>query len=126
MEGAAIEHIVGIWERQPLFADQPDALVEQQRAGRLSHDPRDLAQLLRMAGQGVLEPVWQELHKLELPFMAIAGARDEAYVEAARRLATGVPRGRAEIVEHAGHAAHLQRPEAVAALLVDFVDEHFG
>src|SRR3954470_8266837 len=30
---------VAVWERQPLFADQPDPLVEEQRPGRLSHDP---------------------------------------------------------------------------------------
>ena len=31
-----------------------------QRPGRLSHDPRSLALLLRTAGQGVLAPVWHE------------------------------------------------------------------
>jgi 2-succinyl-6-hydroxy-2,4-cyclohexadiene-1-carboxylate synthase len=126
MHNASIEDIVGIWERQPLFAEQPDALVERQRAGRLSHDPRELAELLRSAGQGVLEPVWSELGRLTLPVLALAGARDEAYAEVARRLAAAVPDGRAETIEHAGHAAHLQRPEAVAALLVDFVDDHLG
>ena len=33
MEAMPIEDIVGLWERQPLFADQPDALVEAQRPG---------------------------------------------------------------------------------------------
>ena len=51
METQEMEQIVAVWERQPLFADQPDALVEAQRAGRLSQDPRSLALLLRTAGQ---------------------------------------------------------------------------
>jgi 2-succinyl-6-hydroxy-2,4-cyclohexadiene-1-carboxylate synthase len=126
MENASIEDVVGIWERQPLFADQPDALVLQQRAGRLSNDPRELASLLRSAGQGVLDPVWSELGKLTLPLLALAGSHDEGYSDAARRVAAAVPHGRAETIEQAGHAAHLQRPEAVAALLVDFVDDHLG
>ena len=40
METQPIEAIVDVWERQPLFADQSDALVEAQRPGRLAQDPR--------------------------------------------------------------------------------------
>jgi 2-succinyl-6-hydroxy-2,4-cyclohexadiene-1-carboxylate synthase len=122
MEAAPIEDIVGIWERQPLFADQSEALIEEQRAGRLSHDPTALAMLLRSAGQGVLEPVWHELLTLDLPLLAIAGARDEGYAAAAQRIADVAPRGRAAIVADAGHAAHLQRPERVAELIEGFLN----
>jgi 2-succinyl-6-hydroxy-2,4-cyclohexadiene-1-carboxylate synthase len=123
IEAAAIEDVVGVWERQPLFADQSEKLIEDQRPGRLAHRPADLALLLRTAGQGVLEPVWHELLLFELPLLAIAGSRDEGYVRAAKRLADTAPRGRTEIVEDAGHAAQLQRPEEVAHLLEAFLDE---
>jgi 2-succinyl-6-hydroxy-2,4-cyclohexadiene-1-carboxylate synthase len=126
MEGRQIEDVVSVWERQPLFADQSDLLVEEQRAGRLSHDPLQLASLLRSAGQGALPPVWAELPRLDLPFLAIAGARDERYADAARRMAAVTPRGSAEVVEHAGHAPQLQRPEAVAELLLEFLDHDLG
>lgn len=122
MEAMPIEDIVGLWERQPLFADQSDALVEEQRPGRLSHDPRQLALILRTAGQGVLDPVWHELRGLELPLLAIAGARDDGYSAAAKRIASTAPRGQAAIVEEAGHAAHLQQPERVASLIAEFLD----
>jgi 2-succinyl-6-hydroxy-2,4-cyclohexadiene-1-carboxylate synthase len=122
MEAMPVEDIVGLWERQPLFADQPDALVEAQRPGRLSHDPRSLALLLRTAGQGTLEPVWHELRSLELPLLAIAGARDDGYSRAAKRIASTAPNGRAAIVENAGHAPHLQRPDEVADLVTEFLD----
>jgi 2-succinyl-6-hydroxy-2,4-cyclohexadiene-1-carboxylate synthase len=121
MEAASIEDVVAIWERQPLFADQPEPLIEEQRPGRLSQDPAGLAMLLRTAGQGVLDPVWHELVTLDLPLLAIAGARDEGYVAAAQRIADVAPRGRAAIVEDAGHAPQLQRPERVAELLADFL-----
>ena len=126
MDSAAIEDVVGIWERQPLFADQPDGLVERQRAGRLSHDPRELATLLRSAGQGALEPVWSRLARLELPWLALAGARDARYATAARRMAVLAPRAQVALVEGAGHAPQLQRPAAVARLLGEFLDRHFG
>lgn len=124
IEAMPIEDIVSLWERQPLFADQSDSLVEAQRPGRLSHDPRSLALLLRTAGQGVLDPVWNELHTLDLPILAIAGARDDGYSSAAKRIASVAPNARAAIVEEAGHAAHLQQPAEVARLITDFLDSH--
>lgn len=127
METQAIDQIVDVWERQPLFADQSDVLVDEQRPGRLAQDPRGLALLLRTAGQGALEPVWGRLGDLgELAVMAVAGSLDQRYSQAARRIAREAPRARAEIVEAAGHAAHLQRPEAVATLLEDFLHENLG
>jgi 2-succinyl-6-hydroxy-2,4-cyclohexadiene-1-carboxylate synthase len=123
METMPIEEIVAVWERQPLFADQSETLVEAQHADRLSHEGRQLALLLRTAGQGAMEPVWDELPRLRLPLLALAGSRDDRYAAAARRMARLAPRGRPAIVEEAGHAAHLQQPETVADLLVGFLDE---
>jgi 2-succinyl-6-hydroxy-2,4-cyclohexadiene-1-carboxylate synthase len=123
IEAMPIEDIVSLWERQPLFADQSESLVEEQRPGRLSHEPRDLALILRTAGQGVLEPVWHELRALELPLLAIAGARDDGYTAAAKRIASLAPRARAASVENAGHAPQLQQPEVVAELIAEFLDD---
>jgi 2-succinyl-6-hydroxy-2,4-cyclohexadiene-1-carboxylate synthase len=120
MEAAPIEDIVAVWERQPLFADQSETLIEAQRPGRLAQDPRNLARLLRTAGQGVLEPAWHELMALELPLLAIAGARDEGYTSAARQIADTATCATAAIVEDAGHAAHLQQPAEVASLISAF------
>jgi 2-succinyl-6-hydroxy-2,4-cyclohexadiene-1-carboxylate synthase len=120
IEAAPIEDVVAIWERQPLFADQAETLIEQQRAGRLAQDPGDLARLLRTAGQGVLEPVWHMLLGFDLPWLAIAGARDEGYISAANKIAQMAPNARAAIVADAGHAAHLQRPDEVASLIAEF------
>jgi len=126
METQPIEQIVEVWERQPLFADQSEQLLDTQRPGRLGQDPRGLAMLLRTAGQGTLEPLWDRLHELDLPLLALAGALDERYAEIAKRLARTVPQGTAHLVENAGHAAQLQRPEVVARLLADFLDQHLG
>ena len=122
IETASMEDVVSLWERQPMFADQSDALVEAQRSGRLSHDQRSLALLLRTAGQGALEPVWHDLRSLELPLLAIAGARDDGYTRAAKRIASTAPNGRLAIVEEAGHAPQLQQPDEVARVISEFLD----
>ena len=54
--------------------------------------------------------------------MAIAGARDDGYTRAAKRIASTAPNGRAAIVENAGHAPQLQRPDEVARLVSEFLD----
>lgn len=126
IEATPIEQVADYWERQPVFAGQPEALVDAQRPGRLAQDPARLATLLRTAGQGALAPVWEDLPTLELPVLALVGERDEPYRAASARLAGLAPNASAATVEDAGHAAHLQRPEAVAKLAVDFLDEHLG
>ena len=117
MERRSIEEVVSRWEAQPVFAGQSPELRERQRPGRLAHDPRRLAELLRTAGQGALAPVWDRLGRLRTPVL-LAGA--------ARRMADAVADARVRLVPDAGHAPQLEAPAAFEALLVDFLDEHLG
>ena len=122
MEQRSIEEVVERWERQPVFASQSPELRERQRPARLSHDPRLLAKLLRTAGQGATEPVWDRLHTLRCPVLLIAGEHDEGYVTAAHRMAERMPNAEVRIVPGTGHAPQLERPDLVAELL----DQHLG
>jgi 2-succinyl-6-hydroxy-2,4-cyclohexadiene-1-carboxylate synthase len=126
IERRPIEAVVDGWERQAVFESQSPELVAAQRPGRLSHDPEQLAELMRSAGQGAMEPVWHKLPKLRLPLLAVAGADDERYAPAAERMASLAPKGTARLVPGAGHAPQLEQPEAFAALLREFLDEHLG
>ena len=126
IEAQPIEAVVERWERHPVFAGQAPELVAAQRPGRLAHSPHDLVSLLRTAGQGATEPFWDRIPTLTAPLLALAGARDEPYAAAARRLAELAPHGRAELVPDAGHAAHLERPDAVAELVVEAVSAARG
>jgi 2-succinyl-6-hydroxy-2,4-cyclohexadiene-1-carboxylate synthase len=123
IERHTIDEVVERWEAQPVFASQPPELVLAQRAGRLSHDPRKLAQLLRSAGQGATPPLWDRLHELRCPVLLIAGERDERYVEAADRMASLIPRADVRIVPAAGHAPQLEQPLLVAELLDEYLIE---
>ena len=122
IEQHSIEEVVERWESQPVFATQSAELRAWQRPGRLTHDPRKLARLLRSAGQGATPPVWDRLHELRCPVLLIAGELDEQYVAAARRMASHIPQARVRIVPGAGHAPQLEQPLLVAELL----DEYFA
>ena len=123
IESHSIEEVVERWEKMPVFATQSPELVEAQRHGRLSHYPAALAALLREAGQGAMAPVWHLLPHLEVPVLCIAGALDEKYVEAGRRMASLLPNGSFATIAGCGHAPQLEDPAAVAAELSAFLDE---
>ncbi|HEX2234415.1 MAG TPA: hypothetical protein VHG69_13740, partial [Thermoleophilaceae bacterium] len=66
--------------------------------------------------------VWHELWGVRLAWLALAGARDERYSAAARRIAREAPLARAQVVPDSGHAAHLQQPRVVAEAIETFLD----
>ena len=123
IERSPIEAVVERWEAQPVFATQPPELVEAQRPGRLSHEPRRLAEMLRTAGQGAMPPVWDRLADLDVPVLCMAGALDERYVAAGRRMASLLPGGTFRTIPGTGHAPQLEAPDAVADELRGFLDE---
>lgn len=118
-----IEDVVARWERLPVFATQSPDVVAAQRPGRLSHEPAELARLLRACGQGAMGPVWDRLPTLDVPVLCVAGELDLAYVEAGERMATLLPRGTFRTVPGCGHAPQLEAPDALAAELGRFLDE---
>jgi 2-succinyl-6-hydroxy-2,4-cyclohexadiene-1-carboxylate synthase len=121
IERATIEQVVERWERQPVFSTQPPDLVARQRPGRLAHEPAQLASLLRSAGQGAMEPIWDELPKLAFPVLTIAGELDARYRDAALRMAALIPGGRAKLIAGAGHAPQLERPLQTAEAILGFL-----
>jgi 2-succinyl-6-hydroxy-2,4-cyclohexadiene-1-carboxylate synthase len=126
IESHSITEVVARWERNRVFGSQSLELVEAQRAGRLAHDPVLLARLLRSAGQGVMEPVWDRLPSLRMPVLALAGENDMTYEVASRRIASLVPRGSSRVIAGAGHAAHLEAPDAVREAILSFVVQFWG
>jgi 2-succinyl-6-hydroxy-2,4-cyclohexadiene-1-carboxylate synthase len=117
LERDGIEAFARRWARLPLWAGQPAAVAERAHAERLRQDPAGLAAALRGLGTGAMTPVWDRLHELELPVVAAAGERDERFAVIGRQMAARMPHGRVALVPGAGHAAHLEAPAAVAALI---------
>lgn len=120
IEQEGLEAFVEYWSALPLFAGlhrRGDAYVGRVRAERMKNHVAGLACSLRGMGAGVMEPVWDALARVTAPCTFVAGQKDRAYIASARRLASSVPHGRAEIVPRASHAVHQERPEAFARVL---------
>ncbi len=75
---------------------------------------------LRMLGQGVQPSNWERLRELSMPTLLIVGELDAKYVAIAHRVAAAVDDARVEVIAGAGHACHLEQPDAVAHLLTSW------
>jgi len=117
IERDGLEAFAVRWAAQPLFAGLAPEAAATACADRLRNDAAGLAAALRGLGTGVMEPVWQRLGELCMPVAVLAGARDAKFLALARRLAGALPAATLTVVPGAGHALHLEAPEAVAAAL---------
>jgi len=112
-----VEAFAREWAAQPLFAGQPERVAAAAHADRLRNSAPGLAAALRGLGTGTMEPLWDRLGELAIPVTLVAGERDEKFRAIADRMAAAIQSARVVIVPGAGHAAHLERPEAVAAAM---------
>jgi 2-succinyl-6-hydroxy-2,4-cyclohexadiene-1-carboxylate synthase len=129
IEREGIAAFVARWERLPLFASQaslPAAVREALRARRLASDPAGLANSLRGIGAGAVAPLWAWLGEVAAPTLVVAGALDQKYRTIGAAMASAIPGARLAVVEGAGHAVHLERPEEHTRLVRAFLDEVLG
>jgi 2-succinyl-6-hydroxy-2,4-cyclohexadiene-1-carboxylate synthase len=116
LERDGVDAFLSGWLAQPLFAGlPPDAAgIEDRRRNTVA----GLASSLRLAGTGAQVPRWNELARLQMPVLVLAGSEDHKFAAIGERMAEriGANATFAE-VPGAGHAAHLERPEAFLRLL---------
>src|SRR5215218_7773568 len=117
IEAIGVEAFAREWAALPLWAGQPERVAAAAHADRLRNTPAGLAAALRGLGTGVMEPLWDALPSLTVPVTLAVGERDEKFRAIAERMADLLPRAEVVVVPGAGHAAQLEQPDAVAALL---------
>lgn len=109
------------WLANPLFASLPPdrTAIESRR----SNTAEGLAASLRLLGTGAQQPLWDHLPHLSAPALLLVGELDVKFAAIAARMADawGGP-AFLDVVEHAGHAVHLEQPMAVAARIAEFLD----
>ncbi len=126
IERDGIVAFVDRWERLPLFATQarlPDAERAALRAQRLAQSPAGLANSLRGMGHGVQPPLFERLAAIPMPALILVGALDRAYCALGREMAGLIPNARLAIIPDAGHAVHLEQPEAFRRTVDEFLME---
>lgn len=129
IEKGGVEAFVRRWEALPLFAGLarlPAAERQRLRARRLSQRAVGLAQTLRGMGAGAQRPLQDELAKLEMPTLLLAGEADAKYrdlvVQMAKRMRRAVP----VVVAGAGHTVHLEQPERYFETVFSFLNKQGG
>ncbi len=127
IERDGVPAFVDYWENQPLFATQralPDAVQSAVRAQRLQNVARGLANSLRGVGTGAQPALHDQLSRLAIPTLIIAGAFDAKYVALAREMAAAIPHSELQIVPDAGHTVHLEQPQVFDTLIIQFCQRH--
>jgi 2-succinyl-6-hydroxy-2,4-cyclohexadiene-1-carboxylate synthase len=114
IERMSMEAFAARWARTAVLADQPPQVVARAHTDRLRNTPEGIARALRGLGAGALPSVWQRLGELRVPVLLLVGERDQKFLEIAQKMSDQIPRARLAVVPGAGHAAHLEQPEAVA------------
>ena len=117
IEQAGIEAFARSWAAQPLFADQPPEVAAAARRDRMRNTAEGLAASLRGMGTGTMTPVWDRLHELTMPTTVVVGERDTKFRIIGEQLAGRLPNAELRVVPGAGHAVHLEAPEALAAII---------
>lgn len=125
LEEVGVAAFLDAWLAQPMFAGLPPeaSFVDERRQNTVA----GLATSLRLAGTGAQVPVWHRLGELRMPVLVVAGERDERFAALGRRLAAGAGAGAQATfatVPGAGHAAHLERPDAFLAVVRRWLDGH--
>lgn len=117
LERDGLEAFARRWAAQPLFADQPPAVRAAAHAERLRNDAAGLAAALRGVGTGAMPSLWERLGELAIPVALVVGARDAKFRRIAQEMARELPDAAVHVIPDAGHAVHLEQPEAVARVL---------
>jgi len=103
------------WLALPIFS----GLTKEtnQRSDRLHNSPKGLADSLRFAGTGTQEPLWQNLHQLDMPVHLIVGAFDEKFTAIANEMKQLLQSCEQTVLPNVGHTVHLEDPTTTSQML---------
>jgi 2-succinyl-6-hydroxy-2,4-cyclohexadiene-1-carboxylate synthase len=125
IETEGLERFVEHWGSIPLWASQQQTMSAPQREAlrqqRLAQRGTGLANSLRGMGTGAQRWLGDCLREVGVPVLLTAGRLDTKYVEIAREMAQAIPEATVSVIEDAGHAAHLERPAAFNAVVLEFL-----
>ena len=125
IETHGMSAFVDYWESLPLWDSLRVNLtapqLEELQKERYSHTARGLAKVLRGAVIGGDEWIGDRFGEVTVPTLLIAGRLDAEAVTSAEWMATRLPRATVHVLEGAGHAAHLERPEELGAMVREFL-----
>jgi len=115
----ALPRWIDRWLSGPLFAHLTPEQAD--RESRLVNSAAGLAAALRCLGTGAQRPLWEDVARLAMPVLVVAGGLDAKFVGLGRRLADSVGTNATFVqVPDAGHAAPFEVPERFAEMVAAF------
>ena len=124
IERHGVDTFLEAWMRNPLFAglSEEQACLDRRRENTAA----GLAMSLRQCGTGVQDPLWSKLSRLTMPVLVLAGERDERFVALGERIAASIGANATfATIAGAGHAAHLEQPEAFLSIVLAYLKDTF-
>jgi 2-succinyl-6-hydroxy-2,4-cyclohexadiene-1-carboxylate synthase len=118
IEDVGTDTFLDEWLAQPMFSSLPNDDIE--RAAR-SSDAKGLAASLRASGTGTQTWLGPALEMLQVPVVAVAGREDLKFSLEAEAIAATVQRGSFQLIDNAGHAAHVEQPRPTAQVVTTFL-----
>lgn len=118
IERDGVEAFADDWERTPIISSQDRIEArwrDAMRRRRREQSARGLAASLRGLGAGAMPSTWDRLADLRVPTLLVTGAQDDKFSALAKDLLGLLPQASHVAVRGAGHCAHLERPDEVAA-----------
>jgi 2-succinyl-6-hydroxy-2,4-cyclohexadiene-1-carboxylate synthase len=112
IEEIGVEAFLDEWLAAPLFATlppEPEGLAHRRR-----NTAAGLAHSLRTGGTGAQRSLWDELDRITIPVLVLAGALDSKFAAIGREMVERLPAATFAAIDGAGHAAHTERPTEVA------------
>jgi len=125
IETDGIETFVDHWMALPMWETLQRALTAdswaESRRQRLSSSPLGLASSLRGIGAGAMPPLFDQLPTIATPTQLVVGELDAKFSTIAVAIAELAAMCEVSTIADAGHAAHLESPEATAEAIVGFL-----
>lgn len=125
LETDGVDAFLERWLAGPLFAGlSPEVAGLEVRRGNTAEG---LASAVRLMGTGTQEPLHFRLDELTMPVLVLAGERDDKFTDEALHLGGWIgPTAQLALVPDAGHACHLENPQAFLELVLPFLGEDHG
>lgn len=118
-----IEAFCEEWERLPIIKPQlslPQPLCSQIATRRRANNIKGLRHALIALSPGRIPSLWADLPQWPA-FCSAFGEMDTAYAAISEKMSRLNPRIRSTSIPQASHAAHLDNPQAVAALVTELI-----
>lgn len=118
-----LDRFVDRWMALPMWRSLEARLGAEawhaSRQQRLTNSSRGLANSLRGMGTGAMPALHDRLGTLDVPTLLITGAEDTKFCQIALDMAAALPDASTCVIEQAGHAAHLEQPDAASLAIIE-------